>query len=169
VLRLYFSWRLYVLHQLWISVFMTTYIHCSKKKTKGWRWFKAIWNGFFAFTWRKRRNSAKLQRFTLPWTEKYIPFYFGPAPAVKFWNSVVDWLYYESAPHFRTQIIMFLCKYIPFHEYIHLGDIVEVAWLLTRIQRLDQRINCSGITRDRANCTWSQRENTLCSRTEFTL
>jgi hypothetical protein len=46
---------------------------------------------------------------------------------------------------------------------------VEVARLLTRIQGLDQRINSLGIKRDRANCIWTQCENTLCFRTEFTL
>ncbi len=74
------------------------WFYCTVPKTKRWRWFKAIWNGFFPFTWRKSRKSAKLQRFTRPWTEKYIPCYFEPAPAVKFWNSVCSWTLTESPP-----------------------------------------------------------------------
>ncbi len=108
-----------------MSLILHLCLFCTVPKTKGWRWFKAIWNGFFPFTWRKRRKSAKLQRFSRPWTEKYIPYYIEPAPAVMFWNSVPGESAVGTNPVLKRTVV---------RDFLPLGFFMDLLYVGPRFQ-----------------------------------
>jgi hypothetical protein len=52
-------------------------------KTKGWRWFKMIWNILFLSNERTKVIN-KIRTDSAPVNRKYIPLYSEPAPTINF-------------------------------------------------------------------------------------